>query len=364
MKTISTVGLDLAKSVFQVHAVDPQGVVVMKRKLRRADVPGFFAALPPCVVGMEACGTAHHWARQIVGMGHAVRLVPTQYVEPFVKRGKTDAADAEAIAIAASQPSIRPVAIKTIEQQCLLVPHRVREILMTQRTQTINAIRSHLSELGIIAPTGEAGVRALIAVVGNADDARVPAAIRVSLKVFVMQLDGIAQGLAVVESEIEKAHEADALSQRLDTIPGIAALTATAFSASIGDATRFKSGRSFSAWLGLTPKITGSGGKVVLGEITRAGDKYLRRLLYTGALSVVLLAKRKPKDHPWLAKLLVKMKFKQVVIAQANKMARIIWALMVRGGIYEPGHQAAVRGARAAGKERGSAMTEFVARPA
>lgn len=360
MKTISTVGLDLAKSVFQVHAVDPQGSIVAKRKLRRADVLAYFQKLPSCIVGMEACGTAHHWARQIQALGHTVRLVPAQYVEGFVKRGKTDAADAEAIAIAVSQPSIKPVPIKTIEQQSLLVPHRVRAILLTQRTQTINAIRSHLSELGLIAPTGDAGVRALIAVVSDDDDARVPAVIRQSLKVFVMQLDSIGQGLAVVEAEIEKVHQDNALSQRLDTIPGIAALGATAFAASVGDATRFKSGRSFSAWIGITPEITGSGGKVVLGGITCAGDKYLRRLLYTGALSIVLLAKRKPKAYPWLTKLLAKKKFKQVVIAQANKMARIVWALMVRGGTYQPEHQAAVRGAR----EKGLARNEFAAQPA
>ena len=360
MGTTSTVGLDLAKSVFQVHGADTGGHVMAKRKLRRGDVLAYFEKLPPCLVGIESCGTAHHWAREIRALGHEVRLIPPQYVKPFVKRGKTDAADAAAICEAVTRPSIQPVPIKTIEQQSLLVLHRARALLVGQRTQTLNAIRSHIAEFGLIAATGNTGALALLAIVRNVDDTRLPALARCALSVLASALETIERGIAALDAEIAQAHAANPLSQRLDTIPGIAALTATAFAASIGDASVFKSGRSFSAWLGLTPKISGSGGTVTLGEITRCGDRYLRRLLYSGATSVVLQAKMRPAAYPWLTKLLGKLKFKQVAIALANKMARIIWALMVRGGVYRPGHQAAIYAEPA----KGSAMTAFAALPA
>ena len=360
MATISTVGLDLAKSVFQVHALDRSSHVVAKRKLRRADVLPYFQKLPPCLVGMESCGTAHHWAREIAKLGHTVRLVPPQYAKQYVKRGKTDAADAEAICEAVTRPSIQPVPVKTVQQQSLLVLHRSRELLVSQRTQTMNAIRSHIGEFGVIAPTGAPGALALIALVKNVDDTRVPAMVRGALSVLVASLEMIEGGIGEIEARIEAEHKINPVSQRLDTIPGVAALTATAFAASIGDATVFKSGRSFAAWLGLTPSISGSGGTVTLGAITCAGDRYLRRLLYTGATSVLFHAKKKPDQHPWLTQLLARKKFKQVAIALANKMARIIWALMVRGGTYNAGHQAVLTVAR----KKGSAMTEFAGLPA
>ena len=360
MKTISTVGLDLAKSVFQVHAADAGGGIVGKRKLRRGDVLGYFQKLQPCLVGMESCGTAHHWAREIRALGHTVRLIPPQYVKPFVKRGKTDAADAEAIAEAVTRQSIKAVPVKTVDQQALLVLHRARELLVSQRTQTINAIRSHLSEFGIIAATGQPGVLAVIDVVRNADDSRVPNVARKGLEVLVRTLESVAAGVARIDADIAAAHKTNTVSQRLDTVPGVATLTATAFAASVADASVFKSGRAFAAWLGLTPKISGSGGSVTLGPITRQGDRYLRRLLFTGALSVLVKAKRQPADYPWITKLLGKLKFKQVVIALANKMARIIWALMVRGGTYEAGHQAQL----SAPRTKGSGKSEFAGQPA
>ena len=360
MGTLSTVGLDLAKSVFQVHAADAGGAIAAKRKLRRGDVLAYFAKLPRCLVGIEACGTAHHWAREIRALGHDVRLIPPQYAKAYVKRGKTDAADAAAICEAVTRPSIHAVPIKTVEQQSLLTLHRTRALLVGQRTQTLNAIRSHIAEFGVIAAKGNVGACALLEIIRNGDDTRLPALARTACAVLATALETIARGIAELDARIEEAHKTNPVSRRLDTIPGIAALTATAFAASIGDASVFKSGRSFSAWLGLTPKISGSGGTVTLGEITRSGDRYLRRLLYTGATSVLFQAKKRPAAYPWLTRLLGKLKFKQVAIALANKMARIIWALMVRGGVYRPDHQAAIR----AEPPKGSAMKTFAALPA
>ena len=244
MTTISTVGLDLAKSVFQVHAADARGNSLAKRRLRRGDVLAYFQKLPPCLVGMESCGTAHYWARQIRALGHTVRLIPPQYVKAFVKRGKTDAADAEAICEAVTRPSIKEVPVKTIEQQSLLVLHRTRELLVGQRTQTMNAIRSHIAEFGLIAATGNAGALALIAMVRNADDARLPAIVRQALSVLVASLETIESGIARIDARIEAEHKTNPVSQRLDTIPGVGALTATAFAASVGDAPIFRMGCS------------------------------------------------------------------------------------------------------------------------
>lgn len=339
MKKNSTIGLDIAKSVFHVVARDEAGNTVFKRKLRRQDVVAFFAKQPACLVGMEACGTAHHWAREIAKCGHEVRLLPAQHVKAYVQRGKHDFADAGACAEAVVRPAVKPVPVKSEAQQSLLVLHRCRQTFIVQRTQMINAVRGHLAEFGIVAAKGNEGAARLISLVRREGAPGLPEIVRATLARLTGALDLVTAEIAALERQIAAAHKADETSRRLDTVPGIAALTATAFVASIPDARVFKSGRAFAAWLGLTPKITGTGGNVTLGPITREGDHYLRRLLYTGATSVVRLAKRNPDKHPWLAALLGRLKFRQVAIALANKMARIVWALLVRGGIYVPGHR-------------------------
>ncbi len=347
MTMISTIGIDLAKSVFQVHGVDAAGSVVLKRQLKRKGVVAFFAQLPPCRIGMEACGSAHYWARELSGLGHRVRLMPPKYVKAYVKRGKNDAADAEAICEAVSRPSMREVAIKTVAQQSILMLHRARDLLLRQRTQTINALRGHMAEIGIVVAAGAAGVSALVAIVSDTADKRIPPPARVALQALVTTLARLGEAIAGLDRAILVAHKADATSCRLETVPGVGALVASAVTATVGDARAFKSGRAFSAWLGVTPRIDGTGGKVTLGPITRQGDRYLRRLLIMGAIAVLGHARRHPEKQPWAVALLGRMPFKQAAVALANKMARIIWALLVRGGTYTPKHRPAVRAATA-----------------
>ena len=342
MTTTSTIGLDLAKSVFQVHGVDAEGNVTIKRQLKRKDVLGFFAKLPPCLIGMEACGTAHYWARELSRLGHRVKLIPPKDVKAYVRRGKTDAADAEAICEAVTRPRLKEVAVKSVEQQCALMAHRVRATLIMQRTQTLNAIRSHLAELGLIAPAGNEGAKELLALVVDAD-ARLPAMARVALVPMAAALAEIEASIATCDQTIVAAHKTNATSQRLAKVPGVGVLTASAVSATVTDPKAYKSGRSFAASLGLTPRITGTGGKVTLGPITKAGDSYLRRLLYLGAVAVLARVRRNPaKADPWLAGLLARLPFKQAAIALANKSARIVWALLVRGEDYVARHLPAV----------------------
>jgi transposase len=347
MKEVTTIGLDLAKSVFQVHGADAQGRAVFRRQLKRREVLAFFSKQPSCLVGMEACGTAHYWARELRRLGHTVKLMPPKYVKAYVKRGKTDAADAEAICEAATRPSMREVAVKTVEQQSVLMLHRARDLLIRQRTQAINALRGHLAELGIVAAAGNDGVKALVAVAGNEADARVPEVARLALRALVATLAHAGGEIARLDAAIHAAHKADAASLRLKTIPGVGALAASAVIATVGDARVFTSGRGFSAWLGLTPRIDGTGGRVTLGPITKTGDRYLRRLLVMGAISVLGHAKRNPGKLPWAMALLGRLAFKAAAVALANKIARVIWALMVRGGTYTAGHRPAALGAPA-----------------
>jgi transposase len=336
---IATIGLDLAKRVLQVHAVDAAGRVVVRKALRRAQVLPFFARLPPCLVGMEACGTAHHWARELGKLGHTVKLMPPKYVKAYVKRGKNDVADAEAICEAVTRPSMREVAVKTVEQQGVLMLHRARDLLIRQRTQTINALRGHMAEIGIIAPAGAEGACALIGMVRDAAEGRVPVVARIALEALVAGLDSLGARIAMLDRAILAAHRRDVTSRRLETIPGVGTLLASAVSATLGDARVFRSGRAFSAWIGLTPRLDGTGGKVRLGPITKQGDRYLRRLLILGATAVLGHAKRRPDAYPWAQRLLGRLAFKQAAVALANKTARIIWALMTRGGTFTPGHQ-------------------------
>ena len=326
---ISVVGLDIAKQVFQVHAADVDGRPVAQLKLRRAQVLDYFRALPPCLVGMEACATAHHWARELSALGHAVRLMPPAYVKPYVKRNKTDAADAEAIAEAVTRPTMRFVPVKSAEQQAALMLHRVRELLVRQRTMLATAIRAHLAEFGIIAPQGIHRVEMLTKEV---NDPAVPPLARDALMLLVDELASVWQRIDELEVRLVALHRADEVSRRLASIPGVGPITAMAIANTVPDPSMFRSGREFAAWLGLTPKSHSSGGKDRLGRISKRGDRYIRHLLYIGAGNAIRFAKaRAATGEAWIRGLQERRPPKVVIIALANKMARIAWALMIRG---------------------------------
>ena len=328
---ITTIGLDLAKHVFQVHGVDVDGTVVEKRRLRRGQVVNYFAKLPPCRVGLEACATAHFWARELCRLGHDVRLIPPQYVKAYLKRGKNDAADAAAICEAVTRPSMRFVPIKSEEQQAVLVMHRSRDLLVRQRTQLINALRGHLAEFGLIEAQGPSHIRRLLE--SMRADRTVPDLAREILDLMAATLDAVDAQIGSIEVRITAWHKANPTSQRLATIPGIGPLIASAITATVADPASFRSGREFAAWLGLTPRQKSTGGKQRLGRITRKGDQYLRRLLIIGAQTVLLRSKA-AKANPWIQALLARCARLKVAVALANKTARIVWAVMMRGDRY------------------------------
>ena len=340
---ITTIGLDLAKSIFQVHGVDVSGQIVVRRSLRRAQMLLFFARLPSCLVGMEACGTSHYWARELIKLGHEVRLMPPAYVKPYVKRGKTDAADAEAICEAVRRPTMRFVPVKSPEQQAALSMHRTRDLLVKQRTQLVNMIRGLLSEFGINIPKGleRALLMARRIVDGEAPDVPIEAA-KVVATLSQQALD-IHVRLRQIDRDLLVWQRGNDVARRLMTIPGIGPVGATALAASVTDPHQFRSGRQFAAWLGLTPLQKSSGGKERLGRITKMGDKYLRKLLIVGMTSLVRRAKYNPKMiDPRLADLLARKPVRVATVAMANKTARIIWAIMTRGETYCAGHQPAL----------------------
>jgi transposase len=334
MVSAVTIGLDLGKSVFQVHGVDAGGAVVIQRRLTRGKLLGFFAKQSPCLVGMEACAAAHHWGRELQKLGHAVRLMPPNYVKPYVKRQKNDAADAEAICEAVTRPNMRFVEIKTCEQQGTLVLHRVRLMLMRQRVQLSNAIRGHMAEYGLVAPVGRNGLQRLIAILGNPDDDRVPAVARASLAPLVCQF-GLVNG-QVLENDrrVRASARSTELGRRLMEVPGVGPVLASAMVATVPDPTAFKSGRNLAAWIGLVPRQNSSGGKEKLGGITKQGDRYLRQLREAGALAVIRYAQRHGTKRPWLVRLLARRSPKIAAVALANKMARMIWAMMMTGERY------------------------------
>ena len=334
METAVTIGLDLAKSVFQVHGVNAAGEVVIQRRLARAKVLQFFAKLPACLVGVEACGAAHYWGRELRRLGHDVRLMPPSYVKPYVKRQKNDAADAEAICEAVTRPSMRFVAIKSVEQQSVLVLHRVRQTLMRQRTQLSNAIRGHMAEYGLVAPVGRNGLARLIAIIVNPEDDRVPALARVSLALMVSQLDLVNAHVLENDRCVRTSARETEVGRRLMEIPGVGPVLASAIVAAVPDPKAFKRGRNLAAWIGLVPRQNSSGGKERLGGITKQGDRYLRQLLVVGALAVIRYAQRHGTKRPWLVKLLARRTPKIAAVALANKMARMIWAMMVSGEHY------------------------------
>jgi transposase len=331
---VTTIGLDLAKHVFQIHGIDAAEKVVIKRHLRRSQVMSFFEALAPCLIGMEACATAHYWARQLTKLGHEVRLMPAKDVKAYVKRNKNDAADAEAICEAVRRPTMRFVRVKSAEQQGQLMQHRTRDLLMRQRTQLINALRAHLAELGIAAAQGREGIKGLLAIVANDRDSRLRIDARASLMVLAAQLESVQMLIGSIEKRIIALHRSSDASKRLETIPGIGIVGATTIAAIVTDPKAFRSGRDFAAWLGLVPRQDSTGGKQKLGPISKQGDRYLRRILVVGAHAVLRRARQHPEKYPWLTQLLVRRPFKVVAVALANKMARIAWALLAKGGTY------------------------------
>src|SRR5215469_493922 len=335
MAAITTIGLDIAKSVFQVHGVDANGHLVIRRQLKRRHVLAFFQKLLPCLIGIEACATSHYWSRQLQALGHTVRLMPPAYVKPYVKRQKNDTADAEAICEAVTRPNMRFVPTKTAEQQSCLTLHRTRHLFIRQQTAIINSIRAHLAEFGIVAPVGRRGVERLLEIVADASDARVPEVARACIAALGIQLRALKAHILELDRRITAWHRSSEVSRRLDHIPGIGPALATALVASIADPKVFRSGRDFSAWIGLVPKQNSSGGKDKLGNISKRGDRYLRTLFTAGALAVIRYAKiHGTKHRPWLVALLVRRPTKVAAIALANKLARIAWALMTKGSRY------------------------------
>jgi transposase len=333
---ITTIGLDLAKSVFQLHAVDANGAVVWRKKLRRTALLDTLAKVPPCLVGMEACATAHHWAREISALGHQVRLMPPAYVKAYLRRQKNDAADAEAICEAVRRPTMRFVAAKSTERQAVLVLHRCRELLVRQRTMLVNAMRGHCAEFGLVAAKGVHNVGELIKRMGQADPSTLPEMAKAAMQLLAEQLAGLEMQIQALNRRLLAWHRQDQTSQRLATIPGVGVISATALAASVTDPAQFRSGREFSASLGLVPRQNSSGGKDRLGRISRMGDRYLRKLLVVGATSVVRRARTADTAAAnWVRSLLERKPTRLVTVAMANKTARIVWAVMARGETYQ-----------------------------
>ncbi len=331
--SIVTIGLDLAKHAFQVHGVDAVGKVAVRRQLRRDGVEAFFRALPPCLVGMEACASAHFWARLIRALGHEVRLIPPSRVKAYVQRGKkNDATDAAAIAEAVTRPHMEFVPVKSEAQQAILMLHRTRELLVRQRTMLINALRAHLAEFGIVAGQGRAKVKPLIV---GLPATEIPALARAALAELADQIEVCDQRIEGLEKEILVWHRNCEASRNLATIPGIGPITASVLAASVPEPGIFKNGRHLAAWLGLVPRQNSSGGKDRLGHITKSGNTYIRRLLVTGATSVIRFARDKaPGEAMWLKSLLQRKPPRLASVALANKMARIVWAVLTRGEVF------------------------------
>ncbi|WP_233553584.1 IS110 family RNA-guided transposase [Teichococcus wenyumeiae] len=333
--------MDLAKHWFQVHGVDAAGAAILRKCLKRAEVIAFFQGIEPCLVGMEACASSHYWAREIARFGHTVRLMPPAYVKPYVKRGKNDAADAEAICEAVTRPTMRFVAVKTPEQQGLLMLHRARRLLVRQRTMTACAIRSHLAEFGFITGQGIGRVEPLLERLAEEEGERLPGEVRDILFMLAAELATLGERIAQIEARIDAQHRANPVSRLIATIPGIGPITATAIAATVPDATAFRSGRDFAAWLGLTPRQNSSGGKDRLGSITKRGDTYLRHLLFIGARNVIRYPKaREAAGTAWIEALVARRSRTVAAVALANKMARIAWAMMTTGEVYRSAREA------------------------
>lgn len=334
MDEVITIGVDLAKRVFQVHGVNGSGEVVLRRSLRRSQVLTYFSRLPACLVGLEACATSHYWARELSDLGHEVRLIPPSYAKAYVRRNKNDAADAAAICEAVSRPSMRFATIKTAEQQAAAGLHKVRELLIKQRTMTMNSLRGLMAEFGIVVAAGPRHVGKLVAILCDAEDLRVPAPLRGGLESLVASLAELQRQITAVDRRILAWGRANKTGRHLKTIPGYGPILSSAMAAMVVNPGAFRSGRDFAASLGLVPRQTGTGGKVTLGPISKRGNGYLRRLLVNGAMAV--LNSKRAKQDPWLAKLLETKTRKVAAVALANKMARIGWALMMRQEDFRP----------------------------
>jgi transposase len=333
MERTTTIGLDLAKNVFQLHGVTEEGEVTLRRQLRRSQMLDFFARLPPCLIGMEACAGAHFWARQLTKLGHDVRLMPPSYVKAYVKRGKTDAADAGAICEAVTRPSMRFVPVKSDDQQAVLMMHRTRDFLVRQLTQVTNALRAHLGEFGIVAPKGVHNVERLLA---SAETVDLPENARGSVELLAEQFRDTQTKIEDVTAAIKAAAAQDEAAQRLQSIPGIGPITSSVLAATLPEVTGFRSSRDLAAWIGLTPKPHSSGGKERLGRISKMGNRYIRRLLYLGAMGVITARRRRASGDDWLWKLIARKPVKLAAIALANRMARTAWALLKRRENYRP----------------------------
>ena len=335
MTTPTIIGLDIAKSSFQIHGVAACGTRTLRKKLRRGKVLEFFANLPACLIGMEACGGAHYWARELTKLGHEVRLMPPQYVKPYVKTNKHDSTDAEACCEAVQRPSMRFVPVKSETQHSLLMLHRIRDRLVAERTGTISAIRGHMAEFGIVAARRGLGMKELLAIISDIDDARLPSMARELLVLQVEHLRAIESRIADLDGRLLQQARNDGAARRLTAIPGIGPVIATAMVATVVDAQIFPNGRSFAAWLGLTPRQHATGGRERLLGISKRGDGYLRRQLMHGARSLVRLAPgRKGRFWTWIDGLVARRPFNVVVAAVANKLARIVWAMLGRNEAY------------------------------
>lgn len=334
---ITTIGLDLAKNIFQVHGVTEDGSVAFNRPLRRAQMLPFFAKLEPCLIGMEACGTSHYWGRELSALGHEVKLMPPAYVKPYVKRGKSDAADAEAICEAVTRPTMRFVEIKSADQQAILCQHRARSIMVGQRTQLSNVIRGLIGEFGITIRRGLDSIRHFAEDIENGDAPDIPKIGQEIIGSLCDQLLCLHRRVVQLDKDIAAAGKTDHRIKLLQTIPGIGPINASAIVATIGSAHQFKSGRDLAAWIGLTPLNKSSGGKERLGKISRMGDRYLRKLLVVGMSSRVRAAMTRPERvDPWTKSLLERKPTRVATVAMANKTARIIWAVLTKNEPFSP----------------------------
>ncbi|MEO5325197.1 IS110 family transposase [Mesorhizobium sp. CC13] len=334
MNEVTTVGLDLAKRVFQVHGADAKGRPVLQKKLRREEVLSFFAKLPPCVVGMEACASSHYWAREIRALGHDTKMIPASYVKPYVARQKNDAADAAAICEAVTRPAVRSAPVKSLAQQAARVVHRTHELLSRQRVSLINAIRSHMAEFGVIAAAGPQHVGSLIKRISD-PATPIPDAVRAPLNILADQLVALTAQINALEAQMQRHCRAEPEAARLLSVPGVGPITVSAILAGVPDIRGFRSGRDFAAWLGLVPRQNSSGGKERLGRITKMGDRTIRRLLVIGAMSTIRWSRsRQNFAQSWLGRIIARKPIKLAAVALANKMARIIWAVMTREETY------------------------------